>query len=210
MRSLRSAMHSLTRRSELALVSALSEQIAITHEGLRIAVATISGELASAEARERMNQVEHRGDDERARAVAILSSSLASPIDREDLFRVSRSIDDVLDNLRDFVREHDLFDVGPQLILLDVLDAVGQGLDHLAEAVLAVSANPSGIRDATLSVRKSAIRPRYQRAMAELLSGEVTGQTLKTRELLRRLDVVGLRLGEAADALADGAMKRSH
>jgi hypothetical protein len=24
------------------------------------------------------------------------------------------------------------------------------------------------------------------------------------------LDVVGLRLGEAADALADGAMKRSH
>jgi hypothetical protein len=32
---------------------------------------------------------------------------------------------------------------------------------------------------------------------------------MKARDLLRRLDVVGLRLNEAADALADAAVKRS-
>lgn len=47
-------------------------------------------------------------------------------------------------------------------------------------------------------------------AVAEVLDEpEVTPQMLKRRELLRRLDVVGLRLGEAADALADGAVKHS-
>ena len=38
-----------------------------------------------------------------------LAGVLVTPVDREDLFRLSRSIDDVLDNLRDFVREWDLY-----------------------------------------------------------------------------------------------------
>jgi hypothetical protein len=48
--------------------------------------------------------------------------------------------------------------------------------------------------------------------MARLLAddGPVTAATLRRRELLRRVDVIGLRLGEAANALADGAVKRSH
>ena len=33
-------------------------------------------------------------------------------------------------------------------------------------------------------------------------------EVLKCRELLRRLDVVGLRLNEAADRLSDAAVKR--
>jgi len=33
-------------------------------------------------------------------------------------------------------------------------------------------------------------------------------EVLKSRELLRRLDVVGLRLNEAADVLSDAAVKR--
>ena len=34
-------------------------------------------------------------------------------------------------------------------------------------------------------------------------------EVLKVREVLRRLDVVGLRIGEATDALSDAAVKRS-
>jgi uncharacterized protein len=48
--------------------------------------------------------------------------------------------------------------------------------------------------------------------MAALLAEgqEVTTEVLRRRELLRRVDVTGLRLAEAADALSDGAVKRSH
>jgi hypothetical protein len=50
----------------------------------------------------------------------------------------------------------------------------------------------------------------YQYETARLFEGEVTAETLKMRELVRRVEIVGTRLGEAADALADGAMKRWH
>ena len=53
------------------------------------------------------------------------------------------------------------------------------------------------------------VRRLYQQKLAELLNEPLDNETLKRRELLRRLDVVGLRLGEAADALADGVLKRS-
>ena len=33
-------------------------------------------------------------------------------------------------------------------------------------------------------------------------------EVIKAREILRRLDVVGLRLNEAADVLSDAAVKR--
>ena len=62
------------------------------------------GKLAPGEAHERIAEIEQRGDAMRAELVTRLSGVLVAPIDREDLFRLSRSIDDVLDNLRDFVR----------------------------------------------------------------------------------------------------------
>jgi hypothetical protein len=37
----------------------------------------------------------------------------------------------------------------------------------------------------------------------------VDRESLKRRELLRRLDVIGLRLGEAAAAFADALLKRN-
>lgn len=209
MTSIRRMTRNFTHRSEQAIIAALTAQVRITREGAALALETARGGLSSDEAREAMSEIEHRGDDERGKVIAILASALASPIDREDLFRLSRSIDDVLDNLRDFVREYDLFDVGPEPLLAQVLEAVDEGIVDLGEAVNEVQLNPRGIRKAALKSKKNRIRPMYQLAMAELLSGQLTPATLKCRELLRRLDVVGLRLGEAADALSDGAMKRS-
>ena len=46
-------------------------------------------------------------------------------------------------------------------------------------------------------------------ALAELFGGELVTEVLRVREVLRRLDVVGLRVAEAADALSDAAVKRS-
>lgn len=38
--------------------------------------------------------------------------------------------------------------------------------------------------------------------------GRMSMDTLKTRDLLRRVDVIGLRLGESSDAILDGLVKR--
>lgn len=210
MSSFRRLTRDFTGRTEADLVAGLLGQIDATLRGADVARAAVRGETTAARARAAMSEIEHGGDEWRASVVLILSRSLTSPIDREDLFRLSRSIDDILDNLRDLVRELALFGLGAEPLLEDLLEAVHTGVTVLRTAVAALADRPDTVSRAALQAKKNEIRPRYQVAMAELLSQAVTGGTLKRRELLRRLDVVGLRLGEAADALADGAIKRNH
>lgn len=194
------------------IAARLTGQIEATVDGARLARSAVCGELPSDRARERAVEVEHRGDEQRAELVALLATSLVTPIDREDLFRLSRSIDDVLDNLRDFLREFDLLRVDCSELFPGVLDAIEDGLANLGEAIEQLEEKPEEAGPGALAAKKvcNRIRYLYQQAVAEVLDEpEVTPQMLKRRELLRRLDVVGLRLGEAADALADGAIKRS-
>lgn len=179
-------------------------------DGAQLALSVARGTLSTADGRAAMSTVEHDGDDHRRDVVAYLTRSLTTPIDREDMFRLSRSIDDVLDNLRDFVREYDLYGWQLDETLADVLIGVAGGIDSLAEAVDSLRSGGRPARSAALGVRKNDIRLRYQTAMSVVLDETFDSGTLKRRELLRRLDVVGLRLQEAADALADGAVKRSH
>jgi uncharacterized protein len=195
------------------LQGSLRAQVDAALRGARLAREVIAGRVASDDARDRIGEIEHEGDRQRANLVDALSHSLAPPFDREDLFRLSRSIDDVLDNLRDFVREYDLFEAPEGARFEPVLAAIEEGLERLQTAIERIVDRPAGLTLGALAAKKvgNQVRQEYQLAVAALLNeGPVTTELLKCRELLRRLDVVGLRLGEAADSLADGAMKRSH
>lgn len=202
----------LTGRNDRQLIDELVGQLDATQDALVLARKVVSGEVASGFARKQMIEVEHRGDEHRRNLIVKLAATLAPPLDREDLSRLSRSVDDVLDNLRDLVREFDLFENEREPLLDDLLEGVGIGVAALHDAVAAIVEQPEDARVQALSVKKNDIRPNYQQALATLLGSttQVTSHTLKRRELLRRVDVIGLRLGEAADALTDGAIKRSH
>lgn len=142
----------------------------------------------------------------------MLHGVLATPIDREDLYRLSRSVDDVLDNLRDFVREADLFGPPGLGFAVPPLDAVLEGLTSLDTAVRKVLAEPAAVTVAALGARKAGnrVRETRQAALTRLFAGPLDIDVLRRRELLDRLDAVGRRLGEAADALSDAMLKRSH
>jgi hypothetical protein len=63
----------------------------------------------------------------------------------------------------------------------------------------------------TLAARKASntIRKEYEIVLAGVFVDPADSEVLKQRELVRRLDVVGLRIAEAANALADGYIKRA-
>jgi len=215
---LRRVLRELTGRSNADFTDDLEAQLEACLEGARLAHRCALGEVGAGEALTEMIDIEHRGDRRRAELVEALAQAIVTPIDREDLFRVSRSIDDVLDNLRDFVREVELFGEpaasGP---FGGVTEAIIEAVIELQKAVAHLAGSPDHVIDASLAAKKrgNQIRHLYEQAMARLLAddearrGETIHSVLRTRELLRRLDVVGLRLGEAADALSDGMMKRS-
>ncbi len=212
--SFKRTLKELSGHSDQAFVNLITKQIDATLEGAFLVrdVVTSGETIASASARKQMIVIEHKGDDQRGQLVTELSQSLITPIDREDLFRLSRSIDDVLDNLRDFLREWDLYGMNSTGTFGPLLDAVIEGMTVLRQAVSSLPTKPSGVAQGALASKKvgSKIRRLYQLEMAKLFKRELDMNVLKRRELLRRLDVVGLRLGEAADYLADASVKRSH
>ncbi|UBU11198.1 DUF47 domain-containing protein [Nonomuraea gerenzanensis] len=200
----------MTGRMDSALTEALLGQLEATKEGAWLAMAMIGGEVGRTGAHEQMRSIEHLGDEERARLIDELKTALVTPIDREDLFRLSRSIDDVLDSLRDFVRESHLYRVPDQIRFTPMLDQVIVGIEALEEAVRSLAARPSAVSHDALEAKKAggAIRRMYQYEISRIFSGELTANAMKERELVRRLEIVGVAIGEAADAIADGAMKR--
>lgn len=155
-----------------------------------------------------MGEVEHAGDDWRAQVVDSLARALTSYLDREDFFTYSRAVDDVLDNLRDFVREVDLYGVTPGEDWTAVLEQIRDGVVALSEATGSLRDDVRGVSLAALTAKKVPVRLHYQLAMARLLAEPLDDSTLRRREALRRLDIVGIRLSEAADHLAAAAVKR--
>lgn len=193
-------------------VGHLHAQLEHATAAAKLAASTIEGRQPAAEVRIRIEDVEHEGDRARGELVEELAMAITTPIDREDLFRLSRSIDDILDNLRDFAIEVDLYGVVDDTLFAAPLEAIVATLERLEEGVGHLADRPTELGRSALLAKKGSnqVRKLYQAALARLFDGEVTVGMLKRRELLRRLDVVGLRCGEAADALADGAVKRSH
>ena len=207
----RELMRDLSGRRQQLFAALLVEQLDATIEAARLVDQVVRGRLEMPEAREAMTLVEHAGDDKRAELISELSRCLTTPIDREDLFRLSRSVDDVLDNLRDFLREADLFDpvdLGP---FRRVMPPILEALTCLRNASAALVKLSTEISQQTLAARKASntIRKQYELVLADLFIDPAGAEVLKQRELVRRLDVVGLRIAEAANALADGYIKRA-
>lgn len=201
----------IARSESESLIEPLERQLVVTIQACALAREVAEGRRTPAEAHEKIADIEHKGDLLRGKFVGKLKNVLVAPVDREDLFRLSRSIDDVLDNLRDFVREWDLFDVTTTEPYAGLLDAIAGALQDLRLAVQTIGRDPKKLTSRTaLSTKKSAneIRRLYDEELAKLFQRKLSMKVLKIRELLRRLDVVGLRLNEAADVLADAAVKR--
>lgn len=206
--AVRRVFRDLSGRTDASLMSGILQQLDVTSQGAELTVSAVRGEVDSARARTLMGDLEHNGDRAREAVVDRLATSLSTPIDREDLFRLSRAVDDILDTLRDFIREMDLLQVVELDVLLEPTQAIVEAVRDLTEAVQTVGEAPRRVPIAALKAKKNTISQMYQAALQELLSRELRTETLKVSELLRQLDHVGLRLDDAANALSDGVVKR--
>lgn len=196
----------LGRADEATIAQVQGQLETVQHVVELVRAACRDGRDISAE----VDELDQQGNRQRTELTRTLSSALTTPIDREDLSRLSRFIDDVLDNLLDFVREFDLYAAPDPDGFADVLDAISNSLAVLGAAIAALADGPDQIVEAAKDAEHASedVRRAFQDAVAALLEKPVDGATLRQRELLRRLDVVGLRLGEAAGALGDGGLKR--
>lgn len=194
------------------VVAPLLRQIDAAREGVRICRVCANGRLDARSAYRDISTVEHAGDSARYDLVQALASSIITPLDREDLFRLSRHLDDVLDELRDLVHVLELYRVASRAELDAVFDAIGDSLDGLEAAISALTDGQRGGAVHALKVSKgiSGIRRLQRRTIGETFgdSGLLEGRAILALEMHRQVDRVVTALDGAASTLADGMIKR--
>ena len=209
---LRRLWRDLIGRSDDVFVDLLEQQVTVALRAATVLLdAQCEQDSLAPRTKEEVQRLEEQGDEHRRSLLAELARALTTPIDREDLFRLSQAVDNVIDNLRDFTVEMERYGAKPQERFAGPLEALAKGLDELRQAIGELRDGVDVVAGAARAGQyANKARDAFHDAMSELLSedDEVTMQTLRDRELLRRLDVTGLRLSTAAEALSSGALKR--
>lgn len=201
------------KRRENVFNKLIIDQADLTYEGLKLLAKYL--EAPSPEISETLSLKEKEADEVRRILIDELNHSFVTPFDREDIFALSRSIDDMLDYADTTVVEMDILKVEPT----DHMRRIGSLLKdagwEIQQAVQRLKQNPGvaighAQRAKALENRVETI---YREAVADLFSGpedihHVT-EMLKEREVYRHLSNAADRGDEAANVIADIVVKRA-
>ena len=160
-----------------------------------------------------VRQAEKDADEIRRILIDDLNRTFVTPMDREDIFALSRAIDDVMDYAYTTVEEMEVLDVEPNDFLRRMVSLLQDAATELHLAMLRLKENP-GVASEHAS-RAKALENRvervYREAVADLFSGpedvHQVMEMLKLRELYRHLSNCADRGDEAANVIHDIVVK---
>jgi uncharacterized protein Yka (UPF0111/DUF47 family) len=165
----------------------LREQTAITVEGMDALVAWAHGAAGAAD---RLRECEHRADDRKRELRRALTVAFTTPLGPEDIFELSRGLDEVLNNAKNAVREAEVMGVGPDRAIAEMAQELADGARQLAEAFMTVDhARDEGSTSAAdRAVRSQGrLEHTYRGAMSALIDVDDLREVAARRELYRRL-----------------------
>ena len=160
-----------------------------------------------------VRQAEKDADEVRRILIDELNRTFVTPIDREDIFALSRSIDDVIDYAYTTVEEMEVLDVEPNSFLRRMVSLLQDAATEIHLAMLRLKENP-GVASEHAS-RAKALENRvesvYREAVADLFSGPEdihhVMEMLKLRELYRHLSNCADQGDAAANVIHDIVVK---
>ena len=167
----------------------------------------------SGDAARRVIQAEKEADELRRILVDELNRTFVTPIDREDIFALSRAIDDILDYGDSTVEEMTILNIAPNEHLHRMASLLRDAAHEIHLATLRLKDHPGvayehAMRAKALENRMETI---YREALADLFSGPATSEhivdMLKLRELYRHLSNSADRGDEAANVITDIVVK---
>lgn len=189
----------------------LAQQADKTREGLEMLEHYFKSHDAN-DAR-RVEQIEKEADELRRILIDDLNRAFVTPIDREDLFALSRTIDDVLDYAYTTVDEVQLFELQPTELMQKMVTILREAADELHLGVLQLRERPQLALQHAMRAKKLENRAEglYREALAELFQQPKTLDDvmlmLKRREVYRHLSNAADRGDEAANIISDIVVK---
>ncbi len=157
----------------------------------------------------RVKEIEKEADEARRVLVEELTKSFVTPIDREDIFALSRAIDDMLDYAKSTVNEMVLFKVNTNEHLKKMTQALFESAQHLCLAVEELRRKHKSSLQHLVRAKKveNYIEHLYHEALAELFQSKDFIYILKLREIYRHLSNAADRGDEAANIIGDILVK---
>jgi uncharacterized protein len=183
----------------------LQRQAETTLEGCRALVGFLETQAGSDE----VLRLEQDADDVRRILIDELNQTFITPIDREDIFALSRAIDDVMDHARNTVKEMEVFDVAPNEFLLAMARLLQRGSEELAAAMKHLKKNPNVAVEYALRAKRTENKMNdvFLDALKDLFSGKELRLVFSYREVYRHFNRSADRVDDAANIISNIVVK---
>jgi predicted phosphate transport protein (TIGR00153 family) len=161
----------------------------------------------------RVREMEKRADEIRRTLIEELNRTFVTPIDREDLFALSRSIDDVLDYAYSTTSEMDILHVSPNDYLLSMAELLHVSAEELHRAIEQLQRDPQMANDHAVRVKafENDMQSLYTEALAHLFDSpkDLTDviHMFKLREVYRHMFHAVGSAEQAANVIGDIIIK---
>ena len=204
-------MFRIFKTRENVFIKLIHDQAALTLEGMEALKSYLSTQDPEASAL--VAAKEKQADEARRILIDELNKTFITPFDREDIFSLSRTIDDVLDYAYSTVNELDMLHVKPNHYMQKMASILRDAAYELLMAVDRLEKNPGVASDHAQRAKalENRLEDVYREALADLFSGAEDIQhvikMLKLREVYRHLSNAADRGDEAANVIADIIVK---
>jgi len=206
-------MFGLFKHREGIFYELILKQAAITLDGLNLMVKYL--ETQAPEIAQELSLKEKEADEVRRILIDELNRSFVTPFDREDVFTLSRSIDDVMDYADSTVIEMVILKVVPTPFMQRMATLLKDAAYEIHLAVQRLQKHPAVAIDHAQRAKalENRVEAVYREALADLFTGPEdishVVEMLKMREVYRHLSNAADRGDEAANIISDIVVKRT-
>jgi predicted phosphate transport protein (TIGR00153 family) len=204
-------MRKLFVKRQNVFIKLIRDQANLTLQGMEALKDYMGGQ--DKDAADRLTRCERDADEARRILIDELNKTFVTPFDREDIFALSRTIDDVLDYAYSTVSEMEILNVEPTPFMQRMASLLRDAAYELSSAANRLGEHPAVASEH--AQRAKAIENRvedvYREALADLFSGvediKHVVNMMKLREVYRHLSNASDRGDEAANVIGDIVVK---
>lgn len=156
-----------------------------------------------------LDRLEKEADDIRRILIDELNQTFITPIDREDIFDLSRAIDDVIDHARNTAKEMEIFEVKSNEHLCQMAELLQKGAEQLVASMRHLRKNPNVAVEYAVRAKRveNKMNDIYLLALKQLFSGPDTRLMFIYREIYRHFNRSADRVDEAANIISNIVVK---
>lgn len=164
---------------------------------------------------EQAKLIEKEADEVQRILIDNLLDTFVTPLDREDIFALSRALDNFVDYVYSTVEEMQIFEIEPSPALMQIAGLLLDMARELHLATLRLLDNPGVASEHARRAKKleNQVEAVYRITVSELFQAPAASENLmgilKTREVLRHLSNAADQGDRAADVIMDIRIKWS-